>query len=193
MAIVGSIYLIFAARSSLAHILVSVVYGSSIILLFSASALYHATKQTENEISLRRKLDHSAIFFMIAGTYTPVCYVYLSGYWRWSVIIIQWALVAAGLFLKFFYLRAPRYLSIIVYLLMGWIGIVAIKEFLKTMPPNAVLYLFAGAISFTVGAVFYAIKKPVFRSGVGFHEIFHFFVLLGWGFHYMLVYVALTG
>jgi channel protein (hemolysin III family) len=93
----------------------------------------------------------------------------------------------------FFYLKAPRYLSIVVYLLMGWIGIVAIKEFLKTMPPNAVFYLIAGAISFTVGAVFYAIKRPVFRSGVGFHEIFHFFVLLGWGFHYMLVYVALTG
>ena len=193
LAIAGTVHLIYAARSSASHILVAMVYGVSVILLFSASAFYHASKQTENEISIWRKLDHSAIFFMIAGTYTPVCYVYLSGCWRWSVIIIQWALVVAGLFLKFFYLKAPRYLSTFIYLLMGWIGIVAIKEFWSTMPPKAVFYLFAGGVSFTTGAVFYAIKKPVSRSGAGFHEIFHLFVLLGWAFHYLLVQTALRG
>ena len=192
-AIAGTAYLIYVARSSVAHVAVSIVYGFSVILLFLASASYHALKQNENEISIWRKLDHSAIFFMIAGTYTPVCYVYLSGYWKWSVIIIQWALVIAGLFLKFFYLKAPRYFSTIIYLLMGWIGIVAIKEFLTTMPPNAVFYLFAGGISFTVGAIFYAIKKPVLGSELGFHEIFHLFVLLGGVFHYLLVYIALAG
>lgn len=192
-ALAGTVYLIYVARTSVAHVVVAIVYGFSVTLLFSASASYHALKQSENEISIWRKLDHSAIFFMIAGTYTPVCYVYLSGYWKWSVIIIQWALVITGLFLKFFYLKAPRYFSTIIYLLMGWIGIVAIKEFLTTMPPNAVFYLFAGGISFTVGAVFYAIKKPVFWSGFGFHEIFHLFVLLGGVFHYLLVYTALAG
>ena len=161
--------------------------------LVEADKAERKEKQNENEISIWRKLDHIAIFFMIAGTYTPVCYVYLSGYWKWSVIIIQWALVITGLFLKFFYLKAPRYFSTIIYLLMGWIGIVAIKEFLITMPPNAVFYLFAGGISFTVGAIFYAIKKPVFGSGLGFHEIFHLFVLLGGVFHYLLVYTALAG
>jgi hemolysin III len=192
-AIAGTAYLIYVTRTSVAHMVVSTVYGFSIILLFLASASYHALKQNENEISIWRKLDHSAIFFMIAGTYTPVCYIYLSGYWKWSVVIIQWALVIAGLFLKFFYLTAPRYFSTVIYLLMGWIGIVAIKEFLTTMPPNAVFYLFAGGISFTIGAVFYAIKKPVLRSGFGFHEIFHLFVLLGGVCHYLLVYIALAG
>ncbi len=172
---------------------VSIVYGFSIILLFLASTLYHALKQNENEISIWRKLDHFAIYFMIAGTYTPVCYVYLPKYWTWSVIIIQWVLVIAGLFLKLFYPKAPRYVSTLIYLLMGWIGIVAIKEFLTTMPPNAVFYLFAGGISFTVGAIFYAIKKPVWRSWFGFHEIFHLFVLMGGVFHYLLVYTALAG
>jgi len=192
-AIAGTVYLIYAARTSAALVLVASVYGFSVALLFSASAAYHASKQSENELSLWRTLDHSAIFFMIAGTYTPVCYVYLSGYWRWSVIIIQWALVIAGLFLKFFYLKAPRHFSTAIYLLMGWIGIAAIKEFLTTMPPDALFYLFAGGISFTVGAVFYAIEKPVFRPGFGFHEIFHLFVLLGGLFHYLLVYTALAG
>jgi hemolysin III len=192
-AIAGTVCLIYVARTSAAHVVVSIVYGFSAILLFLASASYHALKQNENEISIWRKLDHSAILFMIAGTYTPVCYVYLSGYWKWSIIIIQWALVIAGLFLKFFYLKAPRYFSTIIYVLMGWIGIVAIKEFLATMPPNAVFYLFAGGISYTVGAIFYAIKKPVFGPGFGFHEIFHLLVLLGGAFHYLLVYIALTG
>ena len=192
-AITGTIYLIYAVRSSLAHVVVSIVYGFSVILLFLASATYHALKQNENEVSIWRKLDHIAIFFMIAGTYTPVCYVYLSGYWKWSIIIIKWTLGIAGLFLKFFYLKAPRYFSTVIYLLMGWIGIIPIKELLTTMPPNAVFYLFAGGISFTVGAIFYAIKKPVFRSGLGFHEIFHLFVLLGGAFHYLLVYIALAG
>jgi hemolysin III len=192
-AIAGSIYLLYAARSSAAHVAIAIVYGFSGILLFTASASYHALKQQENELSLWRTLDHSAIFFLIAGTYTPVCYVYLSGYWRWSVIILQWLLVIAGLCLKFFYLKAPRFLSTLIYLLMGWIGIVAIREFLATMPAIAVFYLFAGGMSYTVGAVCYALKKPVFRSGRGFHEIFHLFVLLGWAFHYLLVYIALAG
>jgi hemolysin III len=192
-AIAGTVYLIYVARTSIAHVVVSIVYGFSVILLFSASASYHALKQNENEISIWRKLDHSAIFFMIAGTYTPVCYIYLSGYWKWSVIIIQWTLVVAGLFLKILYLKAPRYLSTMIYLLMGWIGVFAIKEFYTTMPRNAVFYLFAGGISFTVGAIFYAIKKPVLGSGFGFHEIFHLFVLLGGVFHYLLVYIALAG
>jgi hemolysin III len=192
-AIAGTVYLIYVARASTAYMVVSAVYGFSAILLFSASTSYHALKQNEDEISIWRKLDHSAIFFMIAGTYTPVCYVYLSGYWKWSIIMIQWALVAAGMFLKFFYLHAPRYFSTIIYLLMGWIGIVAIKEFLATMPPIAIFYLFAGGISYTAGAIFYAIKKPVWGSGLGFHEIFHLFVLLGGVFHYLLVYIALAG
>ena len=192
-AIAGTAYLIYAVRSSVTYVVVSIVYGFSVILLFLASATYHALKQNENEISIWRKLDHIAIFFMIAGTYTPVCFVYLSGYWKWSIIIIQWAIVIAGLFLKFFYLKAPRYFSTVIYLLMGWIGIMSIKELLTTMPPNAIFYLFAGAISFTIGAIFYAIKKPVWGSGIGFHEIFHLFVLLGGVFHYLLVYIALAG
>jgi hemolysin III len=192
-AVAGTVYLIYIVRVSVAHVVVSLVYGFSAILLFSTSAAYHALKQNENEISIWRKLDHIAIFFMIAGTYTPVCYVYLSGYWKWSIIIIQWTLVIAGLFLKFFYLRAPRYFSTAIYLLMGWIGIMPIKELLAAMPPNAVFYLFVGGISFTVGAILYAIRKPVFRSGIGFHEIFHLFVLLGGAFHYLLINVALTG
>ena len=193
LAVAGTVWLVVAARASAAHVVVAAVYGCSAILLFSASAFYHARKQAENEISLWRKLDHSAIFFMIAGTYTPVCYVYLSGNWKWSVIAVQWALVVAGLILKFLYIKAPRYFSTVVYLLMGWIGVAAVGVLLETMPFGALFSLLSGGISFTVGAVFYMIKKPVCHAGFGFHEIFHLFVLLGSAFHYHLVYTAVTG
>lgn len=130
---------------------------------------------------------------MIAGTYTPVCYVYLSGYWKWLIISLQWVLVFAGIFFKVFYIKAPRYFSTVIYLIMGWIGILPLREFIANMPRNAVIYLFAGGLSYTVGAVFYAIKKPVINSMFGFHEIFHLFILLGGVFHYLLIYTAIVG
>jgi len=140
-----------------------------------------------------RKLDHFAIFVMIAGTYTPISFIYLTGNLRWIIIIVQWSLVLAGFFFKFFYLNVPRYLYTIIYLIMGWIGIVTIKEFIIAMPKNSVIFLFAGGISYTIGAIFYIMKKPIKRLGFGFHEIFHLFILLGAFFHYLLVYTAIAG
>jgi len=171
-AIAGTVYLIYTVRSSVAHVVVSIVYGFSVILLFLASATYHALKQNENEISIWRKLDHIAIFFMIAGTYTPVCYVYLSGYWKWSIIIIQWALVIAGLFLKFFYLKAPRYFSTIIYLLMGWIGIMSIKELLTTMPPMPYFTFSPEGYLLLLGRYYMQSKNRFFDQGLVFTKSF---------------------
>ncbi len=181
-----------AQQGSVSKIVVSLIYGFSVMFLFSASSLYHAFKREENEISFWRKLDHIAIFFMIGGTYTPISYIYLSGYWRWTVILVQWILVLAGFFFKIFRLHTPRYVYTTIYLMMGWIGLVPIREFLVTMPKNAIVFLFAGGVSFTVGTIFYIIKKPMLKPGFGFHEIFHFFILLGGFFHYLLVYTAIA-
>ncbi|MBA7697086.1 hypothetical protein ES703_105744 [subsurface metagenome] len=158
-----------------------------------ASFLYHALKKEENEISFWRKLDHFAIFIMIAGTYTPVTYIYLSGYLKWIIIILQWTLVLGGFFFRFFYLNAPRYLYTVIYLLMGWVGIILIKNLLMSMPKDALIFLIIGGLSYTVGAIFYITKKPDMKTGFGFHEIFHLFILLGAFFHYLLVYTAITG
>ena len=156
------------------------------MLLFFSSSMYHFFKKKENDISIWRKLDHIAIFFMIAGSYTPVCYMRLTGSWKWSIIIIQWVLVFGGIFFKFFYLKAPRYLYTAIYLLMGWVGIASIKQLLLTMSNSEISLLFLGGLSYTIGAVFYVIKKP--KAKFGFHEIFHCFILLGAFFHYLLVY-----
>ncbi|MFW6282212.1 MAG: PAQR family membrane homeostasis protein TrhA, partial [bacterium] len=191
LAVIGTIYLVYIADNLILRI-ITMIYGLSNTILFLASSLYHANKEHDKEISIWRKLDHIAIFIMIAGTYTPISFIYLSGNWKWSIIITQWLLVLGGLFFKFFYLKAPRYLSTIIYLLMGWIGILAITEFIKSMSDTALFFLLAGGISYTIGAVFYIIKKPKININFGFHEIFHLFILLGALFHYLLVYTAVV-
>ncbi len=191
-AIIGTFFLLYASKGCIAKTIISTIYGISVIFLFTASSLYHAFKQNENEISFWRKMDHFAIFIMIAGTYTPICYVYLTGWWKWSIIIILWALVLGGFFFKFFYLNAPRYLYTAIYLIMGWVGIVPIKQFLMTMPKNVLFFIFFGGISYTTGAILYILKKPQIKPEFGFHEIFHFFILLGGFCHYIAVFISIT-
>ncbi len=167
------------------------VYGLCVLLLFSASSLYHAKKREENEVSLFRKLDHAAIFFMIAGTYTAVSFLSLDGLARWTVIILQWSLVGAGVIFRLFWLRAPRALYTAIYLGMGWVAIFLIRELHRSMPGRAFVFLFAGGLAYTIGAVFYLMKRP--RGRFGFHEIWHLFILAGAGLHYLMVYISLTG
>lgn len=191
-AILGTGILLYLSKDSESKILISLIYGASVAFLFLTSSLYHAFKKSEGEISFWRKLDHFAIFVMIAGTYTPISYMYLPSYWKWSIITLQWALVLGGFFFKFFYLNAPRHLYTIIYLLMGWIGIIPIKYFLMSMPSAGIVLLIAGGLSFTIGAIFYMSKKPNIKIGFGFHEIFHLFILLGAFFHYSLVYITIA-
>ncbi len=186
----GTILLLFLSRQSWPLMTVSGIYGVSVIFLFTASSFYHYFKKQEGEVSLWRKLDHFAIFVMIAGTYTPVTFVYLSGWLRTGILIFQWSLVFAGFFFKFFYLKAPRWVYTSIYLLMGWSAIFTIKPLFAAMSSWSIFLLFAGGISFTIGAVFYMLKKPVFSPGFGFHEIFHFFILAGGILHYLLVMLA---
>ncbi|MDY0131291.1 MAG: hemolysin III family protein [Desulforegulaceae bacterium] len=185
----GAVLLIKQTDSSPSSLLVCLAYILSVIFLFSASTLYHAFKKEENELSFWRKMDRVAIFFMIAGTYTPVCYFCLEGAWRWAMIGIQWGLVGFGLISQIFFPRAPRVFYASVYLAMGWSAIFPIKQILSNMTTPQQSLLFAGAAAFTAGGIIYAVKKPSFFPGVfGFHELFHFMVLLGAVFHYIMIY-----
>ncbi len=172
---------------------VSLVYGLGAICLFLASGFYHAQKQVENAVNIWRKLDHLAIFIMIAGTYTPMAYAYLEGAWFWSIICVQWACVLAGLFFKFFYLHAPRIISPILYLLMGWMAVIPMNILWHSMSALSFWLLVGGGVAYSAGAIIYALKKPNPFPGVfGFHEIFHIFILLGAVLHYFMVYITVT-
>jgi hemolysin III len=147
------------------------------MFLFSSSFLYHAKKKEENERNFLRKLDHTAIFFLIAGTYTPLCYLYLDGAMKWSILGAQWGLVLAGTIFKFIFINAPRFIGTLIYLVMGWIVVLPMATLFEVMPQMGLVMLFCGGILYTIGAVIYGFKWPNPKpSFFGFHEIFHVFV-----------------
>ncbi len=188
-AIIGTVFLSIVAKDSVPMIATALIYGCSVTFLFLASSLYHAFKKQENERSFWRKMDHLAIFFMIAGTYTPVSYFCLEAPWKWTMIITQWSLVFAGALLQIFFPKAPRALNASIYLAMGWLAILPIKQILAAMSLSQAILMFSGGAAFTVGGIIYAIKRPrLFPGFFGFHELFHIMILLGGALHYAMVY-----
>jgi len=188
-AVIGTIYLAIEASYSASALVTALIYGISVVFLFSASALYHAFKKQENELSFWRRMDRLAIFFMIAGTFTPVCYFCLDGTYRWAMIAFQWSLVGVGVISQIFFPRAPRTLYAVIYLFMGWSGLFTIKQVLANMSVSQTVLLFSGAGAFTLGGIIYALKRPRLIPGVfGFHELFHIMVLIGGVLHYAMIY-----
>ena len=191
VAVVGTVFLALVASYSTSALITALIYGISVVFLFLASSLYHAFKKEENELSFWRRMDRLAIFCMIAGTSTPICYMFLDGSWRWSMIAIQWGLVGFGLVSQLFFPRAPKVLYAIFYLIMGWIAIIPIKKMLEGMTTMQGVLLFAGGLFFTLGGLIYATKRPRLVPGVfSFHELFHIMVLIGGGLHYAMIYIV---
>ena len=189
---VGTLILAIVGSGNLAMQVVAILYGVSAIFLFTASFLYHANKRQENDRSLWRKFDHMAIFCLIAGTYTPICFFYLDGPMKWSILGAQWGLVIAGTLFKFFFINAPRYIGTLIYLIMGWIVMVPIVTLVHTMPKTGLILLASGGLLYTVGAAIYGFKWPnPLPRFLGFHEIFHFFVSGGAILHLLMVYFCL--
>jgi len=171
----------------------AVVYGLSLILLFSASAVYHMARVKPRIQEVLHRLDHSAIFVLIAGTYTPFCLVALTGFWRWGLMAIIWVFAIAGILVKVFLPNMPRWLHTAPYIIMGWLGVIAAGQMFKDLSTFALVWLLIGGIIYTLGAVIYATKKlDLFPGRFGFHELWHVFVLLGALAHFIAVMSIMT-
>jgi hemolysin III len=189
----GLVALLIIGRDSVAKQASLLIYGAALILMFSASAAYHLIPAEPQTALVLRKLDHSAIYLLIAGTYTPICIHYFTGFWRWGVLAIIWSMAIVGVAVKVFSIRAPRWLSTVIYLAMGWLCLMGIRVMLAEMPMSALIWLLLGGIFFSLGAIVYVTKRPNFYPGVfGFHELWHIFVILGCLCHFIVVavYVA---
>jgi len=163
------------------------IYGISAITLFTASFLYHAKKKSVDERSVWRRLDRSAIFVLIAGTATPMCFLYLEGTTRILVLAAQWLLVAAGISFCFF-TNARRKISTVLYLAIGGLIIFPFMSRISIIPPGVLHLFFAGVIFYSAGALVYALKKPnTHIPNMGFHEVFHMFVIAGAVFHMLMI------
>lgn len=166
------------------HIVSYAIFGAALFLLYSASFTYHCLSISERASQILRRVDHMMIFVLIAGTYTPVCLVLLRGAWGYSLLGVVWAMAAAGIVLKLFWLDAPRFLSTTLYVAMGWTVLVAFLPLIRAVTPLEMTLLTLGGVTYTLGAVIYAAKWPPLTSKLfGFHEIFHLFVLGGSAFH----------
>lgn len=171
-----------------------IVFGFSLLLLYGASTIYHTLKVSAEKTALLRRIDHMMIFVLIAGTYTPVCLVPLAGKWGTILLSAIWTIAVAGVFMKIFWMGAPRWLSTMIYVVMGWLSITAFVPLLKAVGWGGFGMLLGGGIAYTVGALIYALKKPnlAILKSFGFHEIFHVFVMIGSAFHiaFMFLYVV---
>lgn len=194
LALAGLIALLVVGWTTPAKVISLVIYGISLIAMFSASATYHMVTVKERALEIFRKVDHSAIYLLIAGTYTPFCVNAFQGFWKWGMLIIIWSLALIGITVKVFYVRAPRWLNAGIYLVMGWLCIGAAGQMLAALPVWVLGWLVAGGIIYSLGAIVYMTKIFNFVPGIfGFHEIWHLFVLAAATAHFVAVMgVAIT-
>jgi len=188
LALAGLAALLIVGWSTPAKIVSLLVYGLSLIAMFSASATYHMVRAKDRVLLILRKIDHSAIFLLIAGTYTPFCINAFDGFWKWGMLGIIWSLAAIGIIVKVFYIKAPRWLNAGIYVVMGWLCVGASGQMLATLPAWVFTWLLVGGVIYTLGAVVYSTKIFNFKPGVfGFHEVWHIFVMLAAAAHYVAV------
>lgn len=189
LSIAGLVLLVYhsALRTAPWHIVSFSIFGTSLILLYTASTLYHLLPLSEKGVGILRRIDHMMIYVLIAGTYTPITLIPLRGPWGWSLLACIWVLAVTGMVLKGVWFKAPRWLSTLFYGIMGWLVAIAMYPLSKTMPAGGIGWLVAGGMFYTIGAVIYGMKKPNFKF-LGFHEIFHLFVLAGSISHFWLMY-----
>lgn len=187
-AIVGLVFVIIKAAGDGAKLVTFTVYASSVILLFGASSLYHWLRVSPRTELLLRKLDHMAIYLLIAGSYTPILYYGLSGAWRVVMLTVIWVLSLSGIVLKIWFVNAPRKLSAALYVILGWMAVIPFFQLIHSLPLAAILLMILGGVSYTVGAVIYGVKWLNFLPGrFGFHEVFHLFVALGSLLHFIMM------
>jgi len=164
------------------HIVSFSIFGASLIILYSSSTSYHMAKSPKLRSRLRIN-DHASIYVLIAGTYTPFTLVTLNGALGWTIFGLSWGFALTGIILKVFFTGKYNIISTLMYVLMGWAIVFAIKPLIDNLSFEGLLWLFIGGIAYTIGAVLYAIKKLKFN-----HAIFHVFVLLGSFSHFVSVY-----
>jgi len=167
------------------------VFGISMFLMFISSAVYHLMEISEAGVRALKRLDHMAIYVMIAGSYTPYCLIGLEGSQSWIMFGVVWGIAALGILKKIFWLHAPRWFSTALYLAMGWISIFVYEPLSQSLSSGAINWLLAGGISYSVGAVVYATKWPNISKSFGFHELWHVFVLGGAACHFVSIGIYL--
>lgn len=167
------------------------IFIISMILLYTASTLYHTLDLSERANRIFKKLDHMMIFVLIAGTYTPVCLIVLGGKTGLLLFTLVWSVAIAGIIVKACWINCPKWFSSVIYIGMGWMCVLTFTQIINNLSAAAFGWLLAGGIIYTIGGVIYALKLPLFNArhkNFGTHEIFHLFVMGGSICHFIFMY-----
>ena len=170
------------------------VFISSMILLYGASTLYHSLDISKKVNLFFRRIDHSMIFVLIAGSYTPICLLVLERRTGLIMLALVWGIAITGIIIKGFWVFCPKWVSSVLYISMGWICVLAFSQILNNLTRAEFGWLLAGGIIYTIGGVIYALKLPIFNNkhkNFGSHEIFHLFVMGGSACHFVVMYSLL--
>ena len=191
-AFIGLLALVIKAaleRGAGLPIVATIIFGVSMIALYAVSATYHMVLASDRAIATWRRLDHSMIYLLIAGSYAPFCLISLNGPTGWVLFSIVMLIAVFGITFKLVWFNSPRWLSTTLYIGMGWIMVFAITPLAEVLSPVGIGLLFLGGIFYTIGGIIYGLKPRVLSfKHLGFHEIFHVFVLLGSLAHFLCVY-----
>jgi hemolysin III len=188
LGIAALVVLVTLARGKPWHESGFAIYGATLIILYMASALYHLLPVGEAHLKRLQIFDHVGIYLLIAGTYTPICLVPLRGGWGWSLFGVVWALALLGSVIEIGWRAAPRWLGLVLYLIMGWLAAFAMGPLARALPAAALAWLVAGGLVYTVGAVIFALERPRLWPGIfGAHDLWHIFVLGGSACHFVLM------
>ncbi len=178
---------------SVRHLIAFAIFGLSLVGLYTASALYHSLPLGPIGLDRLLRLDCTMVYVLIAGTYTPFCLIAFQGAWRWGLLTLIWAFALIGSLVKLRMMNAPIWLSTGIYIAMGWLAVLATPAFFATVPLAGILWVIAGGVVYTVGAVIFAIERPKLRPGVfGAHALWHVLVIGGSACHVWAVVRYLT-
>lgn len=185
LAIAGLVaMLLYGYNKGALHITSIIIYGSSMIILYLASTLYHSFSFCGRKVqSVFKCIDHSAIYLLIAGNYTPFALIALYGTLGWAVFGVVWGMAIAGIVFQIFFYNRFRIVGTVCYLVMGWLAITIVKPLLETLSVDAIWWLVAGGVAYSIGAIFYLVRKIPYN-----HVIWHVFVMLGSVAHFIAIY-----
>lgn len=188
---VALIGLVIIANGDTVKLVSVIIYGLSLIILYTASATYHLMHGSERTLLWLERIDHAAIYILIAGCYTPFCLIVIEGEWRWILLALVWVMALIGVVYKLLFLTTPGIFSLMYYMLMACIVFIAPPDVIGMIPPPAKVFLLASGGVFVVGALVFGFEKPNLHPLLGHHELWHLFVLTGSALHFVAIVYCL--
>lgn len=186
--VIGLSTLVVLTVNDVPRLVSMVVFGLSLVAVYTTSTLYHCVPWSPTWRQRMQRLDHSMIFLLVAGSYTPIAFNVLSGRWRWFVLAVVWSLAAFGIVLKFGFTKVRTWLSVTIQTTMGWFAVIPLVELVRRLSDGAILLMFLSGLLYTVGLVLFSVRRPrLFPRFFSYHEVFHVFVISASAAHFAMI------